>query len=186
MNKRYKKNTLLLLIDLQNAIDHESWGKRNNPDAEKNISRLLTHWRENQMPIMHVKHMSTELESHYRPNQVGNDFKQFVMPLAQEKVIEKTTNSAFINTSLESNLRSRNITQIVIVGVITNNSVEATARMSGNLGFDTTVVCDATYTFDKQDYSGNWYSAQIIHDISLANLDGEYANIMSTIDILKG
>ena len=32
---------VLLLIDLQQAIDHPSWGQRNNPQAETQIARLL-------------------------------------------------------------------------------------------------------------------------------------------------
>ena len=184
MNIKFKSKTLLLLIDLQNAIDHPSWGNRNNPDAEKNIEKLLGHWRENALPIIHIKHMSTEPDSHYRPNQSGNDFKSCATPLPNEEIIEKTTNSAFIGTKLEDKLHSREINQIVIVGVITNNSVEATARMSGNLGFDTTVVSDATYTFDKTDFSGKKHNAQTIHDIALANLDNEYAQIMNTKEIL--
>ena len=185
MHNKFNNHTLLLPIDLQNAIDHPSWGKRNNPQAEQNIRQLLTHWRAQKMPIIHIKHISTEPDSHYRPNQRGNDFKNCAIPLADEEVIEKNTNSAFIGTNLEENLRSRNIRQLVIVGVITNNSVEASARMAGNLGFDTTVVADATYTFDKVDYSGNNHSAQVIHDIALANLDGEYAQIMNTDEILN-
>jgi len=85
--------------------------------------------------------MSTEVDSHYRPNQHGNDFKAFAMPFSyketykgtnkktKEEIIEKTTNSAFIGTKLEEKLRARHINQIIIIGVIINNSVEATARM---------------------------------------------------------
>lgn len=35
----------LIVIDMQKAFLHPSWGKRNNVDAEKNIIRLLEHWR---------------------------------------------------------------------------------------------------------------------------------------------
>jgi len=185
MNTQFNNKTLLLLIDLQNAIEHPSWGNRNNPNAEENTEALLNHWRENDMPIIHIKHMSSEPDSHYRPNQNGNEFRTFATPLADEEVIEKSTNNAFIRTNLEEKLHSRNIEQIVIIGVITNNSVEATARMSGNLGFHTIVIADATYTFDKTDYSGNKHKAQTIHDIALANLDGEYAQVMNTHEILN-
>ncbi|WP_299873652.1 cysteine hydrolase family protein [uncultured Cocleimonas sp.] len=176
---------LLLLIDLQKAIDHPDWGERNNIDAEENIATLLAHWRNNDLPIIHVKHTSVEPNSHYRPHQEGNDFKAVAQPETHEEVIEKHTNSAFINTPLEQILRERNIQDIVIIGVITNNSVEATARMSGNLGFNTTVVSDATFTFGKKDYSGKWHNAQQIHDISLSNMAGEYAQIISTKELLS-
>lgn len=185
MIQTLSQNAVLLLIDLQQAIDHPSWGKRNNPNAEEKIAKLLAAWRKHNMPVIHVKHMSTSTESHYRPNQSGNDFKAAAMPVVGELIIEKQSNNAFIDTNLEKELHNRGINEVVIIGVITNNSVEATARMSGNLNFDTTVVSDATFTFDLQDYAGNWHSADVIHNISLANLDGEYAQIANTAEILN-
>ena len=185
MIQTLSQNAVLLLIDLQQAIDHPSWGKRNNPNAEEKIAKLLAAWRKHNMPVIHVKHMSTSTESHYRPNQSGNDFKAAAMPVMGELIIEKQSNNAFIDTNLEKELHNRGINEVVIIGVITNNSVEATARMSGNLNFDTTVVSDATFTFDLQDYAGNWHSADVIHNISLANLDGEYAQIANTAEILN-
>ena len=178
-------NPLLMLIDLQNAIDDPSWGVRNNPEAEDKIQALLKVWREKKRPILHIKHMSTESESKYFPDTAGNDFKQVAMPLDSEDVIEKDTNSAFIRTNLDGYLQERSISEVVIVGVITNNSVEATARMSGNLGYKTFVVSDATYTFDMKDFAGQLQTAETVHNMSLANLQGEYAHILNTEEVLK-
>jgi nicotinamidase-related amidase len=100
--------------------------------------------------------------------------------------VEKNVPDAFINTGLERWLLVRDIRDIVVVGVITNNSVEATARTSGNLGFRTVVVSDAAFTFDKTDYSGTVRSAEEVHAMSLANLDGEYATIATTQETLAG
>lgn len=171
----------LLIIDVQRAIDDPSWGNdRNNPDAEQNMRRLLEHWRARAWPVFHVRHASVEPDSTYRPGQPGFDFKDEVMPRDGERVIEKKTNSAFIGTSLLDELRAANIARVVIAGVITNNSVEATARMSGNLGFETFVVSDATATFGRADYAGHWRTSQEVHALSLANLSGEYATIVTT------
>lgn len=65
-------------------------------------------------------------------------------------------------------------------------SVEATARTAGNLGFDTWVVEDACYTFDKTDYFGARHSAQEVHAMSLGNLHGEYATVVSSRLVLGG
>jgi nicotinamidase-related amidase len=176
----------LLIIDVQNAIDDPSWGSdRNNRGAEANIARLISHWRARGWPLFHVRHVSRDPRSTYRPGQPGCDFKSEVAPRAGERVIEKSTNSAFIGTTLEEELRAAGVGEVVITGVITNNSVEATARMSGNLGFPTVVISDATATFGRPDYNGVWRSADDVHAMSLANLDGEYARILTTEEVIR-
>ena len=176
---------MLMLIDLQNAIDDPSWGVRNNPNAEVQIARLLKSWRELKLPILHVKHMSTDSNSKYFPSTPGNEFKDIASPIESEQILEKDSNSAFIRTNLHSMLEDKGISEIVIVGVITNNSVEATARMSGNLGYDTVVVSDATYTFNQTDLTGQEHSAELVHNMSLANMHGEYAKILSTNEVMS-
>jgi len=175
----------LLIIDVQKAIDHPSWGQRNNPGAENNISRLLAAWRQNAMPVIHIRHSSREEKSTYRPHQEGFEFKPEVQPKSGETILTKSTNNAFITTELEAMLRHGSITTLIVCGVITNNSVEATARMAGDLGYETYVVADATATFDKVDYYGNHRTAEEVHAMSLANLQGEYATVASTAEVLK-
>jgi nicotinamidase-related amidase len=174
----------LLVIDVQRAIDDPSWGDdRNNPDAEANIAKLLQRWRERGWLVVHVRHASREPGSTYRKGQPGFEFKDEVAPGAGETIVEKQTNSAFIETDLQERLGG--VKTVVITGVITNNSVEATARMAGNLGYDTCVVADATATFGRRDYDGRWRTAAEVHAMSLANLDGEYARIVTTEEVLQ-
>jgi nicotinamidase-related amidase len=178
------RDAALIVIDVQKAIDHPSWGQRNNPGAEKNIAALLQAWRAAGRPIYHIRHDSIEPASHYRPGQPGNEFKSEAQPLPGEVVIPKQTNSAFIGTDLESRLRHANQECLVIAGVITNNSVEATVRMAGNLGFKTFLVEDATFTFGRKDWDGTFRAASEVHAMSLANLDGEYCTVIRTQDVL--
>ncbi len=178
-------NSALIIIDVQKAIDHPSWGKRNNPQAEGNIERLLAVWRRTEKLIIHVRHFSKEPASTYRPSQEGCEFKPEVQPRDGETILTKHTHNAFIGTDLEVLLRSRGIFTVVICGVITNNSVEATARMAGDLGLETYVVSDATATFDKIDFSGIPHAAEEVHALSLANLQGEYATIISTEELIR-
>jgi len=180
-------NAALIIIDVQQAIDHPQWacwGPRNNPQAEDRIAQLLAAWRAAQRPIFHVRHMSCESNSPYRPYQPGNEFKSQVAPLQHERIVEKSTNSAFIGTTLEAELRRVGIEALIVTGVITNNSVEATARMAGNLGFTTIVVSDATATFARPDFNGVLRSAEEVHAMSQANLQDEYAAIMTTAEVL--
>jgi nicotinamidase-related amidase len=67
----------------------------------------------------------------------------------------------------------------VVVGVSTNNSVESTVRSAGNLGFTTYVVGSACFAFEKEDFFGQSRSADEVHAMSLANLHGEYATVIT-------
>src|SRR5579883_2671299 len=183
MTVEARRTPVLLIIDLQRAIDHPKWrrhGDRNNPNAERNIERLLALWRGRKLPIFHIRHDSTEPDSPYRPDQPGNDFKKEAIPMPGEPVIGKMTNSAFIGTDLEQRLRAAECTALFICGVITNNSVEATVRMAGNLGFTTCLVEGACFTFAKRDRAGRVWSADEVHALSLANMDGEYCTVLTT------
>jgi nicotinamidase-related amidase len=175
---------VLLFIDLQHAIDHPSHGERNNPQAEANLVALAQAWRARGWPLWHVRHDSREPQSHFRPGQPGNDFRPATAPLAGEKIIRKQTNSAFIGTSLEADLRALGDGRLVIAGVSTNNSVEATVRMAGNLGFDTYLVEDACFAFARRDHRGTSRTADEVHAMSLANLDGEYCQVVVTREVL--
>ena len=183
--KPLSPDAVLMIIDVQKAIDHPSWGRRNNLDAEANIERLLDVWRETQRPIVHVRHLSTESESTYRPGQEGCEFKDIVLPKVGEKIVDKRVNCAFIGTDLAQWLRHKAYQTLVVTGVITNNSVEATVRVAGNLGFETFVVSDATATFDKLDLAQQWHPAERVHSLSLANMHGEYATVLETAAVLK-
>ena len=178
----------LVLIDLQLAIDDPRWaaqGPRNNPDAEHTVARLLAAWRSGGRPIFHIRHESTSPGSTYAKDGPGSAFKAEAMPLVGEPVIAKQVHSAFIGTDLEGRLRAAGIGTLVIAGVITNNSVEATVRMASDLGFDVRLVADGCFTFARTDHTGRLRSAEEVHAMSLANLDGEYCTVTAAADVLQ-
>jgi len=183
MTLRLPRDTVLLLIDLQAAIDDPKWGHRNNPDAEARAGELLTVWRDCGQKTIHIRHDSTYPNSPYRPGQPGHDFKPIVAPLPGETVIGKSANSAFIGTSLEAELEAGGHTTLVIAGVLTQNSVESTVRHAGNLGFRVVVAEDACAATDVIDRLGRVWMADDVHALSLANMQGEYADIGDTAAI---
>lgn len=188
---RLPAQTGLMIIDVQRAIDDPKWtavGPRNNLQGEANIAALLAGWRRAAYPIIHIRHDSRFPASPYRPGQPGNEFKEEACPNPGELVVAKRTNSAFIGTDLESTLRASGIDTLVIAGVITNNSVESTVRMSGNLGFKTYLVEDACWTFARLDYAGRLRSAEEVHAMSLANMAPEYCTVLRSdqIEALPG
>ncbi|WPO00623.1 cysteine hydrolase family protein [Pseudomonas sp. MUP55] len=177
-------NAALVIIDMQKGMAGASLGRRNNPDAERHIEQLLGAWRQAQRPVIHVRHISRSPGSVFWPGQPGCEFQDALQPLAHEQVMEKNVPDAFTATGLERWLHTRSIRQVVIVGVITNNSVEATARSAGNLGFDVIVVADACFTFDQTDLSGRLWPAEDVHALSLSNLAMDYARVVETQALL--
>ncbi|MCE3603292.1 cysteine hydrolase [Massilia sp. P8910] len=175
----------LIIIDMQKAMANPAAGQRNNPDAAERIARLLAAWRAAGAAVVHVRHISRTPGSLFWPGQAGVQFQEALAPLAHEHVVEKNVPDAFIHSTLERWLHVRDVKRIVIVGVSTNNSVEGSARSAGNLGFDTTVVADACFAFACTDYAGQARSADEVHAMALANLNGEYATISDSASVLR-
>lgn len=175
----------LIVVDVQRGFDDPQWGSRNNPDAEANIGRLLTLWRETDRPVFHVMHDSSSQTSPLRPGTPGNAPKPEAEPREGEPVHRKTVNSAFIGTTLEADLRSAGLDTLVVVGLTTNHCVSTTVRMAGNLGFETFLVSDATATFDRAGIDGATRSAADVHAAALSDLQGEFATLVDTASILS-
>ncbi|MEM6640872.1 MAG: cysteine hydrolase family protein [Pseudomonadota bacterium] len=179
------KPPALLLIDVQKAFDDPYWGKRNNPDAEKEMARLLTHWRQQRWPVVHIQHCSVDPNSPLQPGLPGHAFKDEVAPIDGEAQFQKTVNSGFIGTELEAHLKSRGLSDLVLVGLTTDHCVSTTTRMAGNLGFNVTLVSDATATFDRTGPDGVTHTAEALHQVHLASLHGEFCAVVTASELLS-
>ena len=179
-----RENTALLVIDMQVGFDDPAWGARNNPMAEANVAALLAAWRTSAAPVIHVHHDSPDAGGRLRPGTPGNAPKPEARPLGGERVYRKCVNSAFIRASLEADLRALGVEALAICGLTTNHCVSTTARMAGNLGFETFVLADATATFDRMGLNGELRLAQDVHNAALSDLQGEFAEVVDTAALL--
>lgn len=190
MIKPFAEETGLLLIDVQCGVDDlEHWGgpggHRNNPDAEKNMARILDAFRSRARPVFYTTHDSLEERSPLKLSLPGGRIKKEVAPVAGETVIRKDVNSAFIGTKLELWLRRTGVTRLITVGFFTNMCVETSVRMAGNLGFDTYCVSDATSCCNRVGHDGTPYSAQTVHNLALASMNREFCTVLPTERILE-
>lgn len=174
----------LVVVDLQVGFDDPVWGRRNNPSCEQNIVALIERWRDAEAPIVFVRHDSVLPSSPLRPGQPGNDLRPEVSG-DPDLLVTKSVNSAFLGEpDLDVWLRERGISGVAIVGVQTNFCCETTARMAGNLGYQALFVLDATHTFDMPAYGGGTISAEELTRVTASNLDGEFAQVVNTADLL--
>ncbi|MEU1504277.1 cysteine hydrolase family protein [Kitasatospora sp. NPDC005748] len=141
-------DAVLVVIDVQKGFDdHAFWGERDNPEAERRIGELIGTWQETGRPVVVVQHASQT--GPLAPGTPGYELKDVVADVKADLHITKPVNSAFYGTpDLHAWLRQRGARQVVIVGIMTNVCNETTARMAGNLGYDTIFPTDAMHTFD--------------------------------------
>ncbi|MCP8970770.1 cysteine hydrolase family protein [Ectobacillus ponti] len=184
--KQLSARPALITIDVQQGFHDSYWGKRSNPQAEGQIAALLAAWRQRNLPIFHVQHLSLQPESPlYYQKPEGIAFMDCMGLQPDEDIVQKNVNSAFIGTNLEQKLRAQSIESVVIIGFSTQHCISTTTRMSGNLGFHTFVVSDATAAFDVTGPNGVYYPADTVHDVSLATLHREFAEVITTEELLR-
>jgi len=106
----------------------------------------------------------------------GGEIRSEFEPRAGEMVAqEHWCSSGFANTDLDLLLKKHGIHQLIVIGLIAHTCVEATVRFAAELGYDVTVVKDAT-----ADYSDEAMHAAL--DVNLPN----YANaIVTTKEIVE-
>jgi nicotinamidase-related amidase len=127
----------LLVVDVQRAFDDaEYWGRRNNPACEENIAALVDAWRARDLPVVFVRHDSTEVGSPLAPGEPGNAFKD-VLTGEPDLLVTKSVHSSFHGApDLDSWLRGNACSTIVVSGIATDWCCETTARLGCDLGYD--------------------------------------------------
>lgn len=170
----------LIVVDAQRGFADPAWGRRDNPDSEGNIHRLLAAWRERGEPVVLVRHDSISPGSPLRPGHPGNAFMEGIDG-PHDLLVTKNVNSAFYGTpDLDAWLRDQGIDSVTICGITTNHCCETTARMAGNLGYDVTFVIDAMHTYDRIGPDGVTVPAEELARATAASLHGEFATVATT------
>jgi nicotinamidase-related amidase len=189
MIARFGTDTALLVIDVQkgvNVLNH--WGgpsgRRNNPNAEATIAKVLACWRDKKLPVFYTRHDSREATSPLRVGIPSGEFIEELEPKTGEAILLKDVNSAFVGTRLEIELRRRRIHRLVLLGFFTNFCIETTARMANNLGFDSYVVHDACATTNRIGVNGEDFDPDLVHAVSIANMHREFCTVLSADSIV--
>mgnify|MGYP001329185076 CR=1 FL=1 len=147
--------------------------------------KILKFWRSKKLPLIHVRHSSIFLDSKLHESKKGFEFNDYVTPLENEIILTKNVNSAFIGTNLKSIIDEQNISKVVIIGMTTNHCISSTVRMSSNYGYETYLVSDSTACFNTVGMNGKIIDCDDIYKISIANLNSEFAQIISSEDLFR-
>jgi nicotinamidase-related amidase len=177
--------TALIVVDLQLGTEDPSWGPRNNPDCVDNVVALLAAWRSHGQPVVYIRHDSVEPGSTLRPGEPGNDLHP-VLAAEPDLCVTKHVSSAFHGEpDLAAWLRERDIERLVMCGVQTNMCCETSARVAGVLGFDVSLVIDATYTHDRITRDGQLITADTLAQVTAVNFEPEFGRVVSTREAIE-
>jgi bifunctional isochorismate lyase/aryl carrier protein len=166
--KRYRKgrkidlktgHAALLILDMQRFFLDEI-SHAHIPSASaivQKVKNLMNVFLKNKLPVILTRHLNTEKDA----NLMGKWWKDLITeenPLSEiipeleysnAIVIKKTQYDAFYRTPLENLLKKKEITQIVITGVMTHICCETTSRSAFVRGFEVFFTIDGTATYDK-------------------------------------
>lgn len=170
--------TAPIVVDLQN-------GFRGMPslhplaDIINYSCQLMEAFRKHTLPVVLVNVKGTAPGRTEEPRQhreLPEDFAELLPELSQQPhdiLITERSCGAFANTHLAAQLRTKDVTQVVLSGIATGTGVEATARQAYEAGFNVTLAVDAMTDVRSQ-----------AHDYSLKHVFPRLGETGSTQDVL--
>ena len=175
----------VLVIDMQEGMaDRIRAGRPTaTPDAPDRIAALLSAARARRMPVIHVLHDDPHPESPFRKGAPGAEPMPCATPLSAETVLWKHGSSAFHGTGLDTYLKARGITELVVAGAVAAFCVTSTVRQASELGYRVLLPQDALLGFDLPAHDGGQLDAATIFRVTLSLLGADFATL-TTVDAL--
>ncbi|MBD5446103.1 MAG: isochorismatase family protein [Mycoplasma sp.] len=166
----------LLIIGLQNSYLNKSEFdiKKLNLILQSAI-RVLEYFRMNRLPVFHIKSEYSENEDLFIEN------ISELLPLENEIVIEKKEFNSFNQTNLDAKLQEFGVDDLVICGMMTDLTIDATVRCAKDLKYNVTLISDACIARDLE-FKGIKFPGVLVNNVFLAVLENGYAKVISSRD----
>jgi len=177
----------LVIVDIQNDyFPGGAYPLVGPEDAAAAARKVLDASRERGEAVVHVQHVWDAPDASFmKPGTDGIEIHESVAPHDGEPVVRKEHPNAFLDTTLEQELRNRGVDHVVVCGMMTSMCVDATVRAAVDLGFEATVVHDACAAPDLE-FAGETIPAHAVHGAFLAALDDSYAEVRSADELVTG
>ncbi|HZS06805.1 MAG TPA: isochorismatase family protein [Blastocatellia bacterium] len=184
------QQSALLVIDAQDSFKATSrWERRNNPQFEANVGRLIELYRAAGLPVIYFLH--TDGDEGFETGSRYFKLMDFISPRADEPVIVKDTRNVFTSTGLAALLLAKGVRRVVITGIQMEQCCETSARVAADLGYAVDFVTEATMTFPipNHDRPGEELGVDAIWERTEYALRGRFARITTVAELageLKG
>jgi len=177
----------LVLIDIQNDyFENGSMTLVGAGEACINARKILDKFRSEGLPVIYIQHLAISPKAtFFLPQTKGAEIHENIKPTANEKIIVKNYPNSFRETELLEYMKSKDISNLVICGMMTHMCVDATVRAAKDFGFNCVVISDACATRDLV-FKGETVKAPEVQKSFLAALNGFYASVNTTKQYLEG
>lgn len=177
--------TALILVDLQN--DYFPGGANPLVGSDAAVAQakaLLDTFRTRSLPRIFIQHLSTRPgATFFLPNTPGAEIHPVLQPRPGEVIFQKHFPNSFRETPLLAYLKENAIDRLVICGMMTHMCIDTTVRAAADLGFPVLLAGDACATKDLS-YDGQTIPAHEVHGAFLAALNGSFARVLPSADLL--
>lgn len=135
----------LILVDIQNDYFAGGlWPVEEMDQVAQSAASILAKSREAADHIIHIRHEAlSDTAPFFRPGTAGTDIHPCVTPLSDETVILKHRPNSFHETGLHNHLQSHGITDLTVIGAMSQMCIDATVRAARDFGYNVTVIADA-------------------------------------------
>ncbi|GAA3928256.1 isochorismatase family protein [Litoribacillus peritrichatus] len=180
--------TALLLIDFQNdyfpGFEGAKWPLNKTEEAAQQAVKLLTEFRRQGLPVIHVRHQGAEDAPFFVAGTAGMEIHEWLAPTSGETVITKQQINSFLDTELHQTLKALDVSSLVIVGAMSHMCIDAVVRAAADMGYQCSVAHDACTTRD-QEFNGLTVTAEQVHAVFMASLAFAYATVNSTDSLVE-
>lgn len=171
----------LLVLDMQRYfLDEKSHAFiPSAPAIMPGLLQLIQAFRQRSRPVIFTRHLNDSsnaamMDKWWQELIIReNPLSEIDDRLKANEVVEKSQYDAFHNTHLEGNLKDKNISQVVVCGVMTHLCCESTARSAFMRGFEVFFPVDGTATYNEA-----------FHKATLLNLSHGFAELVTVEELL--
>lgn len=178
----------LILVDIQNDYfptwKDAKWPLVGTEAAASQAAKLLNFFRDHNLPIVHVRHEATANVPFFLPGTEGAQIHASVAPIKDEPVVVKHHINSFRETSLKQILDNQQVTDLVIIGAMSQTCIDHTVRAAADFGYKCSVAEDACAARDLI-HNGETIPAKHVHYAFMAALAFPYARIESTDKLIE-
>lgn len=170
----------LVIIDAQGEYRSGRMALPGIDPALARIAALLDRARAAGTPIFHVA-QTGQPGTLFDPETGCGAILREVAPVAGEPVIMKRLPNAFTGTELHERLHQSGRRNLILAGFMTHMCISASAHAALDLGYQNTVIADATATRALPSHDGGApIAADAVHRTALAELADRFAAVVTS------